>query len=279
MSIDIRSIDYTASDSSFEFERSLRETGFAIISNHPISKKLIDNVYDEWTLFFSSDKKNKYLFDAKNQDGFFPYKTENAKNAESKDLKEFFHFYPWGKLPKEIGESTFELYNQLIDLGKKLLYWIEENSPKKIQNLYNTPLKEMISGSKNHLFRIIHYPPVPKNADNNSIRASEHEDINLITLLVAGSEPGLQVLGTDNKWYDVKCNKDTIVVNCGDMLSVATNNYYPSTTHRVVNPSIGKNISRYSMPLFLHPKSDILLKDDLKAKDFLDNRLKEIGLK
>ena len=101
----------------------------------------------------------------------------------------------------------------------------------------------------------------------------------LITLLVAGSEPGLEVLGNDLKWYKVDSNENNIVVNSGDMLKLATNNYYPSTTHRVVNPSKNENVSRYSMPLFIHPKSDAMLDKYTRADQFLNDRLKEIGLK
>ena len=279
MSVDILSIDYQSHESSKFIEKSLRKTGFAVISNHPISHRLIQDVYCEWRLFFSTKLKHKYIYNEKEQDGFFPYLTENAKNSESKDLKEFFHYYPWGQFPDSMSNQTKILYEQLVNLGSDILSSIEENFPKSVKDNLQSSMKNMIHNSKNHLFRILHYPPVPKGPTLGSIRAHQHEDINLITLLVAGSEPGLEVLGNDHKWYHVDSYENNIVVNSGDMLKLATNNYYPSTTHRVVNPSEKKNISRYSMPLFIHPNSDAMLDKYTRADQFLNDRLKEIGLK
>ena len=255
MSVDILCIDYQSNNCAKLLEKSLRETGFAVITNHPISHRLIQDVYFEWKSFFSAKLKHNYIFNIKKQDGFFPYLTENAKGSKSKDLKEFFHYYPWGQFPDSMSNQTKILYDQLVNLGSDILSSIEENFPKTVKENLHSSMKNMIHNSKNHLFRILHYPPVPKDSNLDSIRAHQHEDINLITLLVAGSEPGLEVLGNDLKWYKVDSNENNIVVNSGDMLKLATNNYYPSTTHRVVNPSKNENVSRYSMPLFIHPKA------------------------
>ena len=279
MSVDILSIDYQSKNCAKLLEKSLKETGFAVITNHPISHRLIQDVYFEWKSFFSAKLKHNYIFNSKKQDGFFPYLTENAKGSKNKDLKEFFHYYPWGQFPDSMSNQTKILYDQLVDLGSDILSSIEENFPKTVKENLHSSMKNMIHNSKNHLFRILHYPPVPKDSNLDSIRAHQHEDINLITLLVAGSEPGLEVLGNDLKWYQVDSNENNIVVNSGDMLKLATNNYYPSTTHRVVNPSENENVSRYSMPLFIHPNSDAMLDKNTRADQFLNNRLREIGLK
>ena len=64
------------------------------------------------------------------------------------------------------------------------------------------------------------------------------------------------------------------------MLKEASGGYYPSTTHRVVNPSNNvNNDSRYSMPLFLHPRDDVQLSENYTAESYLKERLLEIGLK
>ena len=108
----------------------------------------------------------------------------------------------------------------------------------------------------------------------------DSDDINLITLLVAGTQPGLQVQDIENNWHDVPCDPGAIVINAGDMLQMASDGYYPSTTHRVTNPGKDiKNMSRYSMPLFLHPRDDIRLSERYTAGLYLNERLKEIGLK
>ena len=160
-----------------------------------------------------------------------------------------------------------------------MLQWIESSCPTHIKESFSVPLKTMISGSQSNLFRIIHYPPLSNNADKRALRAAPHEDINLITVLLAGSEPGLQAMDTNGKWHDISCDKNMLVVNSGDMLSMASNSYYPSTTHRVINPKKSKNVSRYSMPLFLHPKDNVVLNETHTARSYLDERLKEIGLK
>ena len=140
-------------------------------------------------------------------------------------------------------------------------------------------LKSMIEDSQSNLFRIIHYPPITGNESPSSIRAAAHEDINLLTVLVAGSQPGLQVLDMNGEWHEVSCNKNTIVVNSGDMLKMASGGHYPSTTHQVVNPDPSQNVSRFSMPLFLHPRDEVVLSNNHTAGSFLKERLEEIGLK
>ena len=108
-----------------------------------------------------------------------------------------------------------------------------------------------MQASQQSLLRILHYPPVSAEEDAAAIRAAAHEDINLITLLLAGSQPGLQARDKQGQWHDVPCDPGMITINNGDMLSLATNGYFPSTTHRVINPDDKLNLSRYSMPMFL----------------------------
>ena len=275
---EILTIDYQSNNLGSNLTKSLKNTGFAVIKNHPISKKLISSIYDEWKTFFSSDSKYNYLFHKVKQDGYFPYLSENAKGSKAKDLKEFYHIYDWGRYPDEISDKTNQLISEFKIMAKNLLYEIHLNSPLDIQNKFSIPLDEMIQKSPQNLLRGIHYPPI---LDNNSysIRAGAHEDINLITLLVAGSQPGLQVLKKDNTWMDVSTSKDYIVINVGDMLQECSEGYYPSTTHRVLNPKNNLEIPRYSMPFFVHARDEVILSDKYNAKSYLEERLKEIGLK
>ena len=274
----ILTIDYQSSDLGKKLTTSLRNTGFAVIKNHPISHNLIDSIYTEWKDFFSNDAKKNYQFDLVKQDGFFPYLSENAKDSNVKDLKEFFHIYDWGRYPKELSNNTNLLISEFKKMADKLLSEINFHSPNDIKKGYSMPLNEMIKNSSTNLLRVIHYPPLNDNIDPSAIRAGAHEDINLITLLVAGSEPGLQVLSQDGKWVDVSTSSDYIVVNIGDMLQECSGGHFPSTTHRVVNPS-DKNMSRYSMPFFVHARDEVMLSKKYTAKSYLEERLKEIGLK
>ena len=278
MSLKVLTISYNDSNAPQDFERSLKHSGFAVLEDHPISKELINDVYNEWMKFFNNTLKIDYLYDEVKQDGFFPYLTENAKGSPTKDLKEFYHIFSWGRLPKFIGPSTLELFNSLTDMASTLLGWVDNCTHETVQNAFSMPLNEMIKDSQSNLLRVIHYPPITGDEEPSSIRAAAHEDINLLTMLVAGTEPGLQVLDLNNQWHDVSCDPNTIIVNSGDMLKMASNQYYPSTTHRVVNPESSANRSRYSMPLFLHPRDDVKLNDSYTAESYLKERLEEIGL-
>ena len=278
--MNVRTVKYTEKNAPSVFTKSLHQTGFSILKNHPIDPSLISDVYEEWSMFFSNGIKEKYLFNKNTQDGFFPFKSENAKGNPNKDLKEFFHFYPWGIFPEELSSKTKTLFNQLVLLTETLLGWIEKESPENIKILFSMPLPDMIDSSRNNLLRIIHYPSLKENEDKKAMRGAAHEDINLITLLVSGTEPGLQVKDNNGKWHNIICDPGSIAVNTGDMLREVSQGYFPSTTHKVINPKrTEENISRYSMPLFLHPKSTVRLSKKYIAEEYLNERLKEIGLK
>ena len=276
----VAKIRYNDIDAPAMFTDSLHKTGFGVIADHPIHFDLVDCVYREWESFFQSEKKNDYLFDPINQDGYFPIGTENAKGYPIKDHKEFYHFYPWGRLPDTLTGATEELYESLVDMTSTLLEWVEKNTPEEVRSQFSEPLKNMIRGSKTNLLRIIHYPPFSGKEDNRSLRAAAHEDINLITLLVAGTRPGLEAKDNNGTWHKITTDPGTIIVNIGDMLEEVSGGYYPSTTHRVVNPEKdSNNDSRYSMPLFLHPRNEVVLSKKYTAGNYLNERLEEIGLK
>ena len=263
-------------DAPAKFAKSFRETGFAIIKDHNISSDEIDRMYGVWTDFFASDEGPNFAVKPGESAGYFGYKSENAKGSVNKDLKEFFHAYQNKTLPNITEKETREFQEKLIKMGSTLLGWLDQESEGHVS--FSEPLENMINGSDMNLLRIIHYPPLPDNVEPGEVRAAAHEDINLITLLVTGTEPGLQAKDLNGNWHDVPCKPGYITVNSGDMLSMASKGYYPSTPHRVVNPPKQENRSRYSMPLFVHPRPDVLL-DKLTAGEFLDERLKEIGLK
>jgi isopenicillin N synthase-like dioxygenase len=263
-------------DAPAKFAKSFRETGFAIIKDHNISSDEIDRMYGVWTDFFASDEGPNFAVKPGESAGYFGYKSENAKGSANKDLNEFFHAYQNKTLPNITEKETREFQEKLIKMGSTLLGWLDQESEGHVS--FSEPLENMINGSDMNLLRIIHYPPLPDNVEPGEVRAAAHEDINLITLLVTGTEPGLQAKDVNGNWHDVPCKPGYITVNSGDMLSMASKGYYPSTPHRVVNPPKQENRSRYSMPLFVHPRPDVLL-DKLTAGEFLDERLKEIGLK
>ena len=275
----VQTVSYKAEGAPETLTHSLHETGFAILEDHPISSEQVQSVYNNWGIFFASESKNEYLRDMDKQDGYFPFRSENAKGIDMKDLKEFYHVFPWGRVPPELEAETRKLYNDLVSLGLTLLKWLNDNMPPDILKKLSEPLDRMMLGSEQSLLRILHYPPIEKDVEPGAIRAAAHEDINLITLLVAGSEPGLQAQDKEGNWHDISCDPGMITINNGDMLAMASENYFPSTPHRVINPSGKNNNSRYSIPMFLHPRPEVMLNDVLTADGYLLNRLKEIGLK
>ena len=276
--MNVETVDYQDPAASAYLHRSLRDTGFAVLANHPISADRIADIYDRWGHFFASENKFTYAVQPPRHDGYFAFRSENAKDSPTKDLKEFFHIYPNSPLPDALSAATEAIYADLQALGVELLSWIQRETPENIRGEFSLPLDEMMANSNQSLLRILHYPPV-EDAEPDAIRAAAHEDINLITLLLSGSKPGLQAKDAAGSWHDIACDAGMITINNGDMLAMASDNYYPSTTHRVINPDAKQNQSRYSMPMFLHPRPEVLLKPGTTADDYLQERLREIGLK
>ena len=276
----IKTIDYKSKNAGSQFVDSLHHTGFALLYNHPVDFNLITSVYDEWGDFFNSDVKHSYTFNQDTQEGFFPYRCENAKGYTAKDLKEFYHLYEWGRYPENISKDSIFLYDELLGIGQELLEWIDTYSPEKVKSKFSMPLADMIENSRMNLMRIIHYPPLVSDITDGEIRAAAHGDINLITVLPDGSQAGLQVQTQAGEWMDVKCDPKRLIINSGDMLNECSGGYYPSTIHRVINPK-GKyaKFPRYTMPVFLHPRDEVILSNKYTARSFLDERLTEIGLK
>ena len=278
--MNILTTDYNDINFHETFVNSLHKTGFAVINNHPIDQKLINSVYDDWKQFFSSNKKHDYAFDYNKQDGYFPFKSENAHNSIKKDLKEFYHIYPlWGRFPHFISKDTLILFNELMNLGMNLLKAIDRFTPDNIRSSYSEPLYTMSNTSDQNLMRVIHYPPIRISDHPDELRAAAHSDINLITLLVSGSQPGLQVKNNNGEWINIESKKGQIVVNNGDMLQECSEGHYPSTIHRVINPEKKSNVSRFSIPLFIHPRPEVILSKRYTADSYLLERLKSLGLK
>ncbi len=274
-------VDYTAEDAAEKFVKSLRETGFGVLVNHPIQQSLVESIYNNWQDFFTNGNKESYAFDVEKQDGYFaPEISETAKGHQHKDIKEYFHIYPWGRIPDSLKDEILNYYELASNLAHELLDWVEEYSPASVSKNYSQQLSSMIDNTPNTLLRILHYPPITGDEEPGAIRAAAHEDINLLTILPAANEPGLQVQSQDGSWLDVPSNFGNLIINIGDMLQEASGGYFPSTSHRVINPS-GKasTKSRISLPLFLHPRSEVKLSDKHTQASYLLERLRELGVK
>lgn len=286
--------------------KAFHEIGFVGITGHGIPKELIDKFYSSSKAFFNMDYNTKSKYEIPGlagQRGYTSFGKEKAKHAQVADLKEFFQIgqtvedgdviseqYPNNVSVTEESDFTDTgdaLYRQFEQCGAELLKAIaiyldlgEQYFEQKIHN-------------GNSILRAIHYPPITQEPAS-AVRAEQHEDINLITLLVGASAGGLELLNMDDVWMPIVPGENEIVINVGDMLQRLTNNYLKSTTHRVVNPPREQwHKPRLSIPFFLHPRSDMdlsclencvsdeqpLAYEPITAGDYLDERLRQIGLK
>lgn len=283
---------------------ALKDIGFFALQNHGVDYRLIEKAYQLSEAFFTLPDAEKRKYEnlaIHGQRGFTSFGREHAKDHKAPDLKEFWHVgrelatghklskeYPENIWPTEIPEFKevmMELYRQLDVCSMKLLeacsIFIGEE-PGFLPSL---------AKDGNTILRVINYPEIPENRDPQSIRAGAHEDINFITLLCEATAGGLELLQRDGSWLPIHALKGQIIVDTGDMLQNLTNGLLKSTTHRVVNPDNSRE-QRFSMPFFVHPRSEVDLSPlpcslertgeqrfpNISAAEYLAQRLREIGL-
>ena len=308
-SLDLR--DFLSEDNKRKEEfvqsigKAFQEIGFCAVKGHLLSDELVERLYKQIKLFFDLpyEVKAKYEFPQySGQRGYVSFGKESAKGSKHGDLKEYWHFGQY------IEEAEKEKYNyfpnvyveelsEFNEVGREVYSTLEKTAKHILRalalylNIEEDYFDKYIKNG-NSILRPIHYPPIledPKEA----VRASAHGDINLITLLMGAHGKGLQVQHSNGDWIDAVASEDELMINIGDMLSRHTNNLLKSTVHRVVNPDreLLKK-SRYSIPFFMHPVSEMKLNvlescisdespksfDDITAGDFLNERLVELGL-
>jgi len=282
--------------------------GFVALRNHFLTDQMQQTLYAAIKKYFALPdevKKKHELPGMAGQRGYTGKGKEHAKGRNTGDLKEFYHVgqeltteelkqenYPPNVWPEEVPEFkiAIDVYRALEKTGLHMLRAIA-----LYLNLPEHYFDDKIRNG-NSILRQIHYFPIedPDAVPADAVRAAEHGDINLITLLMGASADGLQVLRRDGKWIPITALPDQLVVNVGDMLERFTNRKLKSTIHRVVNPPRHlMNTPRYSIPFFMHPRSEMSLAalascvdkenpkiwEDITAGEFLDQRLREIGLK
>ena len=285
--------------------KAYEEVGFVAVKNHGVPDELIADLYKYVQEFFSlpsQQKKSYEIPELAGQRGYTSFGKEHAKGSDAPDLKEFFQYgqvprdnYKEEEYPPNVSVNQIAAFNPTFENAYRAF---EKSGTALLQAIalylgLDEHYFDNYVHNGNSILRSIHYPPItsePKSA----IRAEQHEDINLITLLVGASADGLQILTKHNEWVGVTSLPEQIVVNVGDMLQRFTNNKLMSTTHRVVNPARELwHTSRFSIPFFLHPKSSMSLRcldscvdaehpkayPDASAGEYLDERLREIGLK
>ena len=284
---------------------AFQDIGFCAVKGHFLDDDLISRLYEQIKLFFDLpiDVKTKYEHpEYSGQRGYVSFGKESAKGSKHGDLKEYWHF---GQYLRSSEISNYNYFPNIkveelpeFNLVGKEVYTSLEKTAKFVlralaiyleidENYFDQYIK-----NGNSILRPIHYPPITEDP-KEAVRAAAHGDINLITLLMGAHGKGLQVLDSQGNWIDAVAEKNELMINIGDMLSRHTNNVLKSTVHRVVNPD--KELlkkSRYSIPFFMHPISDMKLNvidscicdeypkayEDITAGEFLDERLVELGL-
>lgn len=270
--MNVKVCDLSSDSFDTDFVKSIKETGFAVLTNHGIREDFIREIQMAWRLFFLSDKANKeHFINAGDPNmGYKGYKSEKAVGAAKADLKEFYHWKPGQSVPNDVSGLTAEMFVGLETISNKLLWALDKDFG------YEVPVFSRAAYSSNNtILRSLYYPALDFATEPGSERAAAHEDINFITLLVAASSGGLQVKDTEGNWHDVPHKENSIVVNIGDMLQLASGGRYRSTTHRVINPD-SSTADRVSMPMFIHPSSETVLAPGITAQQFLEQRLAEI---
>ncbi len=287
---------------------SFRTFGFAMVRDFPIDRALIDKAWKLSEEFFAlpeAEKRSYHIPAIAGARGYTPFGVEIAKDAKAHDLKEFWHIgrdlpdgspladasmppNVWPERPEGFKDLFSELYRQFDEAGSAILSAIALYLGLD-EHWFDPAIED-----GNSVMRLLHYPPL-RNVEGEAIRAGAHGDINLITLLLGAEEAGLELLDRSGKWMNASPPDGAMVINVGDMLERLTNNYLPSTIHRVRNPSAERAaFSRFSMPFFLHLRSDFPIKtlpqcissqnpdhypNPILADEFLQQRLQEIGLK
>ncbi|QDO94840.1 isopenicillin N synthase family oxygenase [Formosa sediminum] len=285
--------------------KAYEEIGFVALKGHFLNEQLVSDLYSEVKAFFDlqAEVKAKYeIAGIGGQRGYTSFGKEHAKGKKEGDLKEFWHFGQYveeddklaSEYPNNVTVTELKRFN---DVGKEAYKMLEKTAQYVLRalalylNLDETYFDAYIKNG-NSILRPIHYPPI-KTEPKEAVRAAAHGDINLITLLMGAQGRGLQVQNNDGEWIDAIAEADELMINVGDMLSRHTNNKLKSTIHRVINPP--KELwgtSRYSIPFFMHPVSDMKLDvldncidaahpkqfEDITAGEFLHERLVELGL-
>ena len=276
--VQLPQISYASPNFGDAFMASLHRYGFAAVVDHPLDSERIDRIYADWMDFFADKRAADFAMDPVNQDGYFSLQqAEAAKGFDERDFKEYFQYYPWGRCPDALEPDLAAHFSATVTLGSELLRCIAESLPAEITARFTEPLCDMIEGSGQSMLRVLHYPPVP--AGESVLRAAPHEDINLLTLLPAADGPGLELQLRGGEWVSVPHKPGQLIINIGDMLQEVTDGYLPSTTHRVAAPARGEALpSRMSLPLFLHPRPEVVLSSRYSARQYLTQRLNELGV-
>jgi isopenicillin N synthase-like dioxygenase len=275
LNLDVDLNSNNAANILFEY---LKSTGCAVLKNHKVPVHLLRDMFNNWDIYFSDNRKLNWLRKEETDEGFIPLNIEMARKGETPDYKELYQAHYHKPLPDILDQSiTLKMFSELVSLGEKLCGLLDFALPAEIKRKMSTSLCEMVKGSNNHLLRIIHYPSIEKGI--NIPRSAIHTDICLLTFVFGAAFNGLELQAPNGEMYVPKVNDDAIVVFNGDMLEWGTDGYFKGTPHQVeANPN-RHNESRYSIVGAIHPRRSVNLWAGKTAGEYLRDRLNSMGYK
>jgi isopenicillin N synthase-like dioxygenase len=225
------------------------EIGFFVMVDHGVSNELVAGVFDTMDRFFALPDATKALIDkraSRHFRGWEPVGTEFTNNRP--DIRQQIDLWSeWPAAAPDVEPVYLRLLgpNQWLpdDVlpGHRALLgrWFDELGALADRllgllslglGLDEDHLARYFGDQPMSLTKLISYPPTPPGQAG----VNAHHDTGFVTLLAAGTTPGLQVQNPLGEWIDVPVVADSFVVNLGEMLQGITGNYFVATPHRVI---------------------------------------------
>ncbi len=265
-----------------ELGKTCEVTGFFGVTGHGVSAETIASLRDAAYAFFDLpyDQKMRVVRPKPEQNRGYIAEGQDtlarlACNETPPDMKEVFSIGPFD-LPDDDYHNATSAYpsfapNRWPEFSPALepamkSYWRSvERLAKAIGTGFAIALDlpedyfEPLVDKNTSQLRVMHYP-APKTApEPGQLRAGEHTDLGMMTILTSDNDVGgLQVKRRDGGWIDVPVIPNAFVVNIGDLMMRWTNDRWVSTPHRVINPpaAAGKVSRRLSIGYFFLPNYD-----------------------
>ena len=260
-----------------------RDIGFLVISGHGIDAALVEGVDRTARAFFDLPLAEKMRVGRPAPDvtrGYIPVEGEavaaSRGEATPGDLNEslmigpvdvpagdpYFtapgagkHFHPnlWPERPADLRAAWTAYFRAMGDLAATVMR-IFAAALDLAPDHFDGKIDRHISR-----LRVRNYPEQPAPPRPGQLRAGAHADYGSLTILKAEANPGgLEVCNQAGDWVEVPIVTGTFVVNIGELMARWTNDRWPATLHRVVNPPRAHALGsrRQSIVFFHNPNYD-----------------------
>ncbi len=256
-----------------EIYQACHHVGFMYLKQHGVPRDLLDRVFGQSQRFFArplAEKEQLAWSSEFSNRGYVGMLRERLDPNQPGDLKECFNAGVEGATA-----SSPDTTNPALTQNKWLPHddafrqtvleffdacTVTANHVFRAFSLALQLPDSFISDrhqKREHVLRLLHYPPMSQIPEPGQIRAGAHSDYGSITLLFQDDVGGLEVQTTDGQWLLAPCIPDTVLVNTGDLIQRWSNDVFRSTKHRVGIPTGDRaHKSRYSIAFFCQPDCD-----------------------